>query len=63
MSQEAKDELQVLLARSIEAEKLTPFGIIRRQLVTSLLGHHLTKTEADILKYYIDQATEIDVTN
>lgn len=63
MSQEAKNELQVLLARAIEAEMFTPFGTIRKQLVTSLLGHHLTKTEADILKYYIDQATEIDATN
>lgn len=57
MLQEAKDELAVLLERAKTED--TRFGAIRKALVLSLDGYVLSEEEAFVLKYYIDQVTEI----
>jgi hypothetical protein len=68
MSQEAKTQFELLLERSNavdyagRSESKERFDAIRKSLNMSLVAYHLTREEDDVLHYYIDQATEIDVT-
>lgn len=55
MSQEAKVELALLLARA--ATKPTKFDFLRDSLLDGLKVYSPFRDEAAVLKYYIDQAT------